>query len=93
VDIIEKPDGTQEFVEITQNGPQHRGELWCRGPNIMKGYWNNQTATANAFSPDGERWLRTGDVAYVDETGCFFIVDRIKGKCDHLMPQILKQSS
>lgn len=44
----------------------------------MKGYWQNQKATEGTFSPDGEGWLRSGDVAYVDDDGCFFIVDRIK---------------
>ncbi|KIX97755.1 uncharacterized protein Z520_06533 [Fonsecaea multimorphosa CBS 102226] len=68
----------ESFSEITERGPEHTGELWCRGPNVMKGYWRNATATKNAFSPDGERWLRTGDIAYVDHDGCFFIVDRIK---------------
>lgn len=43
----------------------------------MKGYWNNEKATKGTFSPDGQ-WLRSGDIAYVDEDGCFFIVDRMK---------------
>lgn len=43
----------------------------------MKGYWKNPKATKETFSPDGE-WLRTGDIAYVDEHDHFFIVDRIK---------------
>lgn len=78
VEIKEDSKGNQTFREITERGPEHRGELWVRGPNIMVGYWKNEEATKNTFSPDGERWLRTGDVAYVDEDGCFFIVDRIK---------------
>jgi len=53
-----------------------RGEVWVRGPNIMKGYWRRSNATREAFTPDG--WLKTGDVAYVDEDGHFFIVDRKK---------------
>jgi len=53
-----------------------RGEIWVRGPNIMKGYWNKPEATEATFGPG--RWLRTGDVAYVDEEGHFFIVDRKK---------------
>ena len=45
----------------------------------MKGYWRNERATREMFvdSPDG-RWMKTGDVAYVDEQGRFFIVDRMK---------------
>ncbi|EXJ71389.1 4-coumarate-CoA ligase [Cladophialophora psammophila CBS 110553] len=77
--VVEKSDGTEEFIPVTQRGPDHTGELWVRGPNVMKGYWRNPSATANTFVEDREgRWLRTGDVAYVDHTGCFFIVDRIK---------------
>ncbi|KAJ4987637.1 AMP-binding enzyme [Stagonosporopsis vannaccii] len=53
-----------------------RGEIWVRGPNIMKGYWNKPEATKETFGPGG--WLKTGDVAYVDEEGHFFIVDRKK---------------
>ena len=45
----------------------------------MKGYWRNPAATSEIFvdGPDG-RWMRTGDIAYVDSRGRFFIVDRIK---------------
>ena len=57
--ISEDSSGNQTFTEITERGPEHRGELWCRGPNIMKGYWKNEKATQGTFSPDGERWLRT----------------------------------
>ena len=78
VAITEDKDGNQSFEEVRKRGPEYRGELWVRGPNIMKGYWKNEKATRETFSPDGERWLRTGDVAYVDEEGTFFIVDRIK---------------
>jgi len=53
-----------------------RGELWMRGPNIMKGYLNNEEATRETIVEDG--WLRTGDVAILDEDGYFAIVDRVK---------------
>jgi len=53
-----------------------RGELCIRGPNVMKGYWNNPEATAEATTFDG--MLRTGDVAIMDEDGFVFIVDRTK---------------
>ncbi len=53
-----------------------RGELWMRGPQIMKGYLDNPEAT-NAMV-DGDGWLHTGDVATVDEDGFFCIVDRLK---------------
>ena len=52
------------------------GELWLRGPQVMKGYLNNPKATAQTIDSDG--WLRTGDVAIVDADGHTFIVDRIK---------------
>jgi len=51
------------------------GELWLRGPQIMKGYLNNPEATAGSFDKD---WLKTGDVATLDEDGYLSIVDRMK---------------
>jgi long-chain acyl-CoA synthetase len=51
------------------------GELWARGPNIVKGYWNKPEATANTFV-DG--WVKTGDLARIDEEGFCFIIDRAK---------------
>jgi 4-coumarate--CoA ligase len=70
-------DGTEE---ITARGPAAVGELWCTGPNIMKGYWRNPKATGETlhYDADGTKWLKTGDIAYVDEAGHFFIVDRKK---------------
>ncbi|TPX32112.1 hypothetical protein SmJEL517_g04697 [Synchytrium microbalum] len=57
-------------------GPGGTGEIWVRGPNVMKGYWNNAEATKNTITSDG--WLMTGDIGYVDEDGYVFIVDRLK---------------
>jgi len=54
----------------------HSGELWVRGPQVMKGYLNNPSATADTLDDDG--WLHTGDVAIVDENGCYTVVDRVK---------------
>lgn len=51
------------------------GELLIRGPNVVAGYWNKPEATASTFV-DG--WLRTGDLARVDESGLVYIVDRAK---------------
>jgi long-chain acyl-CoA synthetase len=56
-------------------GPDNVGEIVIRGHNIMKGYYNKPEATAEAFR-DG--WFHTGDLAYQDEDGFFFIVDRKK---------------
>jgi len=52
------------------------GELWYRGPNVMKGYLHNPGATAATLTEDG--WCRTGDIARVDEQGFVRIVDRLK---------------
>ncbi|MBL4680052.1 MAG: acyl--CoA ligase [Pseudomonadales bacterium] len=52
-----------------------RGELLIRGTSIIRGYWNRPEANAETFI-DG--WLKTGDVAYLDEEGYLYIVDRIK---------------
>jgi long-chain acyl-CoA synthetase len=52
------------------------GELWVRGPQVMKGYWNNPVETANVLKPDG--WLVTGDIARMDQDGFFYVVDRSK---------------
>ncbi|MDX6582954.1 MAG: hypothetical protein QOI10_2138 [Solirubrobacterales bacterium] len=60
----------------TDVGEGERGELWIRGPQVMKGYLNNAEATAATIDDDG--WLHTGDVAVVDGDGFFAIVDRLK---------------
>jgi 4-coumarate--CoA ligase len=59
--------------EVSQG---ERGEIWCRAPNIMKGYWNKPEATKETLTPDG--WLKTGDIAYMDKDMKFYIVDRKK---------------
>ncbi|KAK3439789.1 hypothetical protein EUGRSUZ_B00137 [Eucalyptus grandis] len=56
--------------------PGQRGELWLRGPSIMKCYVGDEKATAETIDSDG--WLRTGDLCYIDSEGFFFIVDRLK---------------
>ncbi len=55
--------------------PNTIGELWARGPMIVKGYWNKPDATAATFI-DG--WVRTGDLARIDDEGFLFIADRAK---------------
>ncbi|XP_038212631.1 probable 4-coumarate--CoA ligase 1 [Zerene cesonia] len=57
-------------------GPHESGELLLKGPQVMKGYWNNEKATKETV--DGDGWLHTGDVAFYDKDHYFFIVDRTK---------------
>lgn len=52
------------------------GEIWAKGPQIMKGYWKRPEETQTALTPDG--WLRTGDVGFVEKDGFVKIVDRKK---------------
>ena len=60
---------------VTVFPPGTVGELWANGPQVAKGYWNKPEATAQTFV-DG--WVRTGDLAKVDEEGFCFIIDRAK---------------
>ncbi|MEP5937649.1 MAG: long-chain fatty acid--CoA ligase [Erythrobacter sp.] len=71
--LVDKEDPTK----IVSNGEP--GELIIHGPQIMKGYWNRPETDAEVFvEHDGKKWLRTGDVATLDEDGFLSIVDRIK---------------
>lgn len=63
-------------TEMRGVGPNISGELLVRGPQIMRGYHNNDVATKDTITPDG--WLRTGDIGYYDDNEEFFITDRLK---------------
>lgn len=70
---IVDPD-TNEFLPIGE-----MGELVVSGPQVMKGYWNRPEETAKVFfKAGGVRWLKTGDLARMDENGHFYIMDRTK---------------
>jgi len=79
------PDTEVKIVDVDTGeielGVGERGELCVRGPQVMKGYWNMPSETANVLreGPEGgAAWLHTGDVATMDEEGYFRIVDRKK---------------
>ena len=60
-------------VELDVN---QEGEIWVRGPQVMKGYASNDEATAKMINSEG--WLRTGDIGYCDASGQLFVIDRLK---------------
>lgn len=77
------PDVDAKIVSLddgeTELPPGEVGELIIHGPQVAKGYHNMPTETANTFRQrNGEVWLYTGDIAYMDEDGYFYIVDRKK---------------
>ena len=84
-DYLERPESSGrasavlDLRIVDESGAElpagERGELQARGTSVVRGYWNRPDANAETFS---EGWLRTGDVAYLDDEGFLFIVDRIK---------------
>ncbi len=71
--VIELRDPEQPLHRV---GLGERGEICVKGPQVMLGYWRHPEESAAAFTPDG--FLRTGDIATMDEQGYLFVVDRIK---------------
>ncbi|CTQ53666.1 Long-chain-fatty-acid--CoA ligase [Roseibium album] len=74
------PGTKARFVDIEDRATEvvegEKGELLLHGPQVMKGYWKREDATAECITPEG--YLHTGDVGYRDEDGFIFLVDRIK---------------
>ena len=73
------PNTQVAIVDISTEqrlGTGERGELWIRGPQVMQGYLGQPEATGATIDEEG--WLHTGDIAYVDESGHCYIVDRMK---------------
>jgi long-chain acyl-CoA synthetase len=71
------PDGAtcSEPDASLPRGPEVLGELWVKGPNVVRGYWGKPEETAATFTSG---WLHTGDIARIDEEGFVYIVDRAK---------------
>jgi len=73
------PNTENMVVDVDSGEPlgvNKKGEIWTRGPQVMKGYLNNPKSTKITIDENG--WLHTGDIGYVDEEGNFYIVDRLK---------------
>ncbi len=73
------PNTAVQVVDVNTGKPlgaNERGEIWMRGPQVMKGYLNNPDATAATVDEGG--WIHTGDIGYVDDDGYWYIVDRLK---------------
>ena len=76
-------------VKINQPNDYNIGEIWIKGPNVMKGYFNNPDATSEALT---EGWYHSGDLGYLDEENFLFIMGRAKnlivtGKGKNIYPE------
>lgn len=77
--VPESFDGTEPTSEV-RCALGEAGELWVKGPNVVRGYWHKPEATSQCFS---RGWVRTGDIARVDADGFVYIVDRSKDMIIH----------
>ncbi len=75
VAVVPEDYDKDEPDDSIPRGEDVRGELWIKGPNVVRGYWNRPEETAKTFS---RGWLHTGDVARLDADNFIYIVDRAK---------------
>jgi long-chain acyl-CoA synthetase len=75
VAVVPEDYAGEEPDDTIARGPEVRGELWIKGPQVVRGYWNRPVETAQVFT---KGWLHTGDVARLDEENFIYIVDRAK---------------
>jgi long-chain acyl-CoA synthetase len=72
--VPEEFSGAEPGITLP-SGPDVRGELWIKGPQVVRGYWNRPVETSQVFT---RGWLHTGDIARLDTDGFIYIVDRAK---------------
>jgi len=79
--VLRKEDAARKLGSAGKPAPHCEvklveGEIWVRGPNVMRCYWNDPVGTAAAMTPEG--WFKTGDLARTDEEGYYWIMGRSK---------------